>query len=570
MQGRAVNPITPLGQTGLAAALGKTLTAAGVRGSVVGSRRSSNVAKGPRRLSFLDAGDSSVKENDEGAADSKRRQPRSRTWNSARKAEDLKEAYRDLDADELVSQPLPETPLYQRKADHQANVAKSVEEDVLLNCGATGHSPRRFNVQAEKNNWKLTADDLRSSAAAASAATEYAARKIAAAAEFIKSLPHFEKEDLFLSQNERETLQDPGKLAHELQAKYLHGTRNVLRRQPEMQRLDHTLTEDVIRDICNAMYDLVGGGGGSGYSRGESLIVGSIEAALMAWDLTSEIQGAWRIPLTIVSKKGGVQYSYVCVLIHVGARLAALGRSMLEELTYQPLVRQRASDVVDKFMHILMARGHDPTAVYLGLPTECPNPSEAAKRPVIWRYLKLSCERQEWASLLATCDLFIAQRRAIRRQLVFNLGGSALPRGFKSLDGGLSPRLKAGPPALTRKRRPRRRRAPPMGCMDPRGLVSPSGVWLASRDELRVAMYGSPELPDQHDMEDWSSVSSASMDEYEEDKALHLAETREGVSMHSTRLSLITTEKPSPTKVKGKDSTLPRFASIHAFNSLVH
>lgn len=559
-----VQAVNPLAQTGLAAGLtvGKGSAAA------VGGRGSKDR---PLKLSFLDE-DDSKKESEAGTLD-RGSKVRRRTWTSVRRAEELKEEFRDLDAQELISNPLPDTPVYIRRAVHEANTKETTHEDVSLHCGATAHSPRRFKVQAEKSSWKLTVDDLRSSATAASAASEYAARKIAAAAEFIKSFPHFENADLFLTRRERESLVNPGGRADERQAKYLGGAYNLLLREPEKQRLDHTLTEDVIRDICNAMYDLGGGVGGSGYSPGETLIVGSVEAALMAWDLTSEIQGAWRIPLTIVSKKGGVKYSYVCVLIHIGARVAALGRSMLEELTYQPLVRQRASDVVDKFMSALMARGHEPTAVYLGLPTECPSPHEVAQRPVIWRYLKLSCLRQEWASLLATCDLFIAQRRAIRRQLVFNLGGSALPRGFLPLARNHkdpSPRLKAAPPALTRKRRPRRRRAPPLGCVDPSGLVSPTGVWQASSDEMRVAMFGDPELPDQRDMEDWSSVSSASMEEYEEDKALHLAETKEASSMHSKRVSVITGTTSKVEKRAETPQSL-QFTSIASIaNRLVH
>lgn len=554
---RGVHPANPLQPP---AALGNRPSSARRSGAPSGDAEASSAEFQAISGHRNDAGEALVKGSRANAVQSRRQ---FQAGSEEKYAKESKEDPEQASKASLSQSVLASKPLSVRKAEHKENCEQSCSPEALMKCGTTGHSPRLFNVQPEGNAWKVTVDDLRSSASAASAASEYAAKKIAAAASFIKSLPHFGNEDLFLSQKEIEVSTDSGKLAQERQRKFMKGHTHLLIRCPEKQRLDDTLKEDEIREICSGMYDLVGGGADSRLSRGETLVIGSIEAALIAWDLTSEIQGAWRIPLTIVSRKGGIPYAYVSVLVHIGVRCAALGRSMVEELSYQPLVRQRVSDLVGRFVNTLISRGHEPTAIWLGMPTECPNPRQAAQHPVIWRYLKLSCERQEWASLLATCDLFISHRRAVRRQFMFNLSSSALPRGFLPLPTTRNtPRLKAGPPALARKRRPRGRKTPPLGRADPMGFISPSGVWKATPDELRIAMYGSPELPDQGNMEDCSSVSSTSLDEYEEDRALHLSEIREPVSMHSTRLSLM--RRPAPKGGKASATVQSQFTNLNA------
>jgi len=160
--------------------------------------------------------------------------------------------------------------------------------------------------------------------------------------------------------------------------------------------------------------------------------------------------------------------------------------------------------------------------IYLGLPAECPTPAnEVAKRPLIWRYLKLSCVRQEWMSVLATIDLFLAHRRAISRTLVLSLASTALPRGFAPLPTRRGkPRLKVVPPTRKQKRRAKRRVAlPALGQADC-GKVSDIGAWKATQDELRLALFGDMNMVGAGDLEDCSSVSSASLDEFTEDRAL--------------------------------------------------
>lgn len=440
----------------------------------------------------------------------------------------------------MISKPAGKPEQRKFPAAYVAACQEAVPAETLRDCGAAGHSPKRFSVQAEKNSWQLTIDDLRSSANRASAATDYAARKIAAAARFINSFPTFNDEDIFLSEKEKLTLKKEQRLStiQERVQQLRMGTTQALPYDPERNRLDDSLTESSVRDVCDAMYDLLGACGGHGIAKEQDIVVGSVEGALMAWDLTSQIQGAWRVPLTLVTSMAGRQYAYVCVIIHVGARVAALGRSVLEQLSFVPLAKQRVSDVVNRFASEFVLRGHEIKTIHLGLPAECPTPkSEVASRPVIWRYLKLSCPRQEWMSLLASCDLFVAQRRAIRRAVVLSLGSAAIPRGFAMLNTkGGDPRLKAAPPTLKRKQRTRRCvPLPPLGRPDPKRKVNDIGAWVASQEEMRQALYGDMDLFKRtgRNLEDCSSVSSASLDEFVEDRALDQFEPLEAEDLRT-------------------------------------
>lgn len=420
--------------------------------------------------------------------------------------------------------PLDHPPAVDQRAPACAALEKA-SPDTQKRCGAMGQTPHRFSVQAEKNAWRLTAEDLRSSTGIGNAPSEQAAQKIAAAARFIDSFPSFNKEDIFLSSREKNMLKKDSRsnVVKEHEKRLMMGELNneILPYEPEPNRLDDSLTEVAVREVCDAIYDLMAACGGHGVGKDQDLVIGCVEATLMAWDLASEIQGAWRVPLTIVTDFRGRRYSYVCVLIHHGDRVAALGRCALKQLSHIPLARQRASDVVSRFASAFVRRGHELRTIYLGLPTKCPTPSsEAQTRPLVWRYLKLSCIRQEWMSVLATIDLYFAHRCAIRQALVLSLGSTALPGGFAPLETHDSkPRLKAVPPTRKQKQRSRQRSClPPLG--HPDQMVSDVGAWKATQDELRIALFGNMNIEGAGDMEDCSSVSSASLDEIAEDRAL--------------------------------------------------
>lgn len=414
--------------------------------------------------------------------------------------------------------------------DYVAACATSVPPETLSRMGSAAHSPKRFSVHPEKSHWRLNADDLRSGAGSASACADYAARKIAAAAKFIDSFPTFDKEDVFISSKEKVTLkrEQRGTTCQEREKLLRMGQpphAAIPFYEPERNRLDDSLTEDAVSEVCNAMYELMSASGGHGVCREQDLVIGCVEAALMAWDLTSEMQGAWRVPLTLVTEFHGRRYAYVCVLIQYGAKVAALGRCVLTKMSHLPLVRQRASDVVNRFAAEFVRRGHELRNVYLGLPAECPtSKAEAATQPLIWRYLKLSPVGQEWMSLLATVDLFCSHRRPIRRALVLSLASKDLPRGFAPLITQTDkPRLKAARPTCKQKTRQRRRvPLPPLGHMGAwkATQVSDIGAWKATQDELRLSLFGDMNLVSAVDMEECSSVSSASLEEFAEDRAL--------------------------------------------------
>jgi len=457
---------------------------------------------------------------------------------------------------------------------------QTVPPETLQRLGAQGHSSMRFRVQAEKNTWKLIADDLRSCASSASASPDYAAKKIAAAARFIDSFPSFNREEIFLSSKEKMTLKREQKwvFAEEREKGVRMGKPplEMVPHDPESNRLDDSLTEDAVREVCDAMYDLMSGCGGHGVANGQELVIGCVEAVLMAWDLTSEIQGAWRVPLTIVTDFRGRQYSYVCVLILHGAQVAAVGRCVLEQLSYVPLARQRASDIISRFSAELVRRGHELRTIFLGLPGEAPAPrGEASSRPLIWRYLKLSCVRQEWMSLLATVDLYFSQRRAIRRTLLLSpwseIQKTALPRGFAPLPNKRGmPRLKAALPTMKHKKRPRKRiPLPPLRRGDVEGTfpVSEIGAWKADEDELRLALFGDMKIVGAGDMEDCSSVSSGSLEDFQEDRSLDYFEAVAVEDLKIIPIARGNLAKPSlvclPRSVYSSVDVMPRSSSIY-------
>merc|ERR1719213_816409 len=86
----------------------------------------------------------------------------------------------------------------------------------------------------------------------------------------------------------------------------------------------------------------------------------------------------------------------------------------------------------------------------MGLPVECPV-SRGGGHPVIWRYLKVSCKKQAWPSVLATCDAYISQRKVLWSVSHFAKRlAPTLPPGFAWLikEKGKKMRIKPAPPLL--------------------------------------------------------------------------------------------------------------------------
>lgn len=378
----------------------------------------------------------------------------------------------------------------------------------LWNKGSAAHAPQPYKVVVRPNAWEVKWREP------GSAPIDYVAGKIAAAAEFIGGFQHFSEEEKLLTSAERE------QLAEKVQADLVKGRKKHQHQEvpclSEPNPLDDSITQDTIRSVCNEIYDDLQG----------SYVVGSIEAALMAMDLTSEIRGAWRIPATFVTARGGRVFSYVCVLVHYATQVAVLGRSTLQELCYIPLEKRKTSDAVDQLAHAFRENGHEIRKLILGLPSESAVGGLAAARPIRWRYLKMSCNRQEWASMLLCCDLVYAQRSALRRVVDRHPQKAPMPRGFAALANRRSaPRLKAAPPALVRKQRVAKREwLPPLGTLDPKHRVSEVGVWQATEEELLRALYGGSRLTGGayciSELEDYSSVSSDSLEDYAEDRLL--------------------------------------------------
>jgi len=175
---------------------------------------------------------------------------------------------------------------------------------------------------------------------------------------------------------------------------------------PEPNRLQCCLTPQVVREICQHIYDSV-----IVENPPWNLRIGSVEAALLVWDLTSQIYGCCRIPVTLVTEREGRQYTFVFIAVMVEDHFALLGRYLLKDLCFLPLERQKLSDLVDRVGDILHLRDHVLSTLFLGLPTSGTSASDAA--PIWWRVLKLSCRRQEWHSVLATCDFYMARRQQV-------------------------------------------------------------------------------------------------------------------------------------------------------------
>lgn len=217
--------------------------------------------------------------------------------------------------------------------------------------------------------------------------------------------------------------------------------------QVRLNGLSEGLNEDLIAGACDVMYNTlrIGGEGATYQWR-----IGSVEAALMAWDLTSQIRDAWRVPLTLLFERHGHLHSWTCVFVCVGTHVAVLGRSTLAELTHAPLAETRVSTIVQRFVAVLASHQNEVRSIFWGLPSEGPC-TKGAK--VVWRYLKISCRHQEWRSCLATCDYYISNRREICQHFL-NVACAELPEGFTLFQNRRHcARVKAIPPLFVSTKR---------------------------------------------------------------------------------------------------------------------
>jgi len=199
--------------------------------------------------------------------------------------------------------------------------AHKVKKDVLSRWGADAHAAPPYTTNTNGNDWKIR------STYSAEVDEEYLAGKIESASTYINTFPYFDDEDIYLTIDELERLdeKEQADIVSSRKNKYLRDmekgeapTSMLAAYRPEPSRLvDFALSEDQLHNACKELYN------------SRQTFVGSIEAALIAMDLTSEMNGVWRIPITLVTKRRWDRnvFSYVCVLIFFGNSLALLGRS---------------------------------------------------------------------------------------------------------------------------------------------------------------------------------------------------------------------------------------------------
>lgn len=356
-----------------------------------------------------------------------------------------------------------------------AQVQESIH-DRIRGLGAMGHSAEFFSVRfnSEHDSWQLaTTVNISSAAKAQGIAEQYIGHKLANAAAFISQCPR-----------------PHGAGAREWDY------------QPERNRLDNSFTEADVRQVCAAMYDLLAvtrrevpekealadeedsededdvsqeltgqtphasrsmatlapgtGAAGSAAASGgpPSLSIGNVEAALMAWDLTSELHGACRVAVTFVAQRCGRRYGVVCILVIHGTSVGVLVRSKLERMLHSPLSNRRLSATVDELASVMTDAGYEIEKVFVGLPSENPvPPREVSTRQVMWRFLKLNAVRQQWASILVSMDLYATNRDAICRAAAFFSSGIAAGESYDSVVGGVNNLLPAGFAVLRSRRR---------------------------------------------------------------------------------------------------------------------
>mmetsp|Transcript_61639 Transcript_61639/g.144526 ORF Transcript_61639/g.144526 Transcript_61639/m.144526 type:complete len:527 (-) Transcript_61639:44-1624(-) len=331
---------------------------------------------------------------------------------------------------------------------------------------------------------------------------------------------------------------------------------------PEKNRLKSALSEAVIRDICKHFYD-----GAVVENPPWNLRVSSVEAALLAWDLTSNIHGCYRLPLTVVTKREGKQYSFIFVLVVLNDSVALLGRYLLKDISFLPLERRKVSEAVDHIATLLRDREYELVTLYLGLPTEA-LVGPPGDSPTYWRVLKLSCRRQEWNSILSSCDVYVARRNEVcavleeatvarRSQAV-----APLPQGLELwLNARAEIRLKVVEPLLVRRRIKKTDQVPQAG-----RLTRPAGGGIASMNKESVSnlsmKMGRMQQKQRREQDEWhslaahpkfqsreastvpadwplvhetecSSVSSESLEEYAEDFRVDRRQIRASFQAHS-------------------------------------
>lgn len=126
----------------------------------------------------------------------------------------------------------------------------------------------------------------------------------------------------------------------------IESARNTLRNikreihaMKSLNRLDCALTEMQVHRICSAMYNKIGADDETVDTA--TIKVGSVEGMLMGWDLTSQIQGAWRIPLTLTTFQGSDFFNSAWTVLFCDQHVGALGRNASEKTRFFPLKKQK-------------------------------------------------------------------------------------------------------------------------------------------------------------------------------------------------------------------------------------
>mmetsp|Transcript_88613 Transcript_88613/g.194188 ORF Transcript_88613/g.194188 Transcript_88613/m.194188 type:complete len:698 (+) Transcript_88613:123-2216(+) len=432
-------------------------------------------------------------------------------------------------------------------SDDGENALKSA----LFGLGSSAHAPQYYNIEEEEEDaaWLLCPTGRHDSLARQTGVlVHYVNNKLKAAFDFINLFPHFvDPENWYkamigggdgkrsvvsrkttvanLAQAEDDSAEVVGNsmlsgLVRELSTKLSTDTtehqRNRILAQareklveqdyhPRMYRqklrLNEFLTEDIIHDICDCMYDSMGHNNETPDT--PAITVTCVEAALMAWDLTSQMEGVWRIPLTINSKREDLKYNYVCMLIIADDCVGYLGRSCVDSMSLLPLEKRHCSDAVEHLVTEFARRGHEVESIAFGTPSTCPSRGDEARElPLVWRFLKMNFAKQSWTSIKASCDVYANLAATMR---LVSLGQiNDIPTGFALRRCHRKPgarRIKVVAPLLTRHRRPRlQHRRPPV-------LLAPAvsqkveettvygGIWEAGSEDLTEARAFSPHPP---------------------------------------------------------------------------
>jgi len=99
-------------------------------------------------------------------------------------------------------------------------------------------------------------------------------------------------------------------------------------------RLNCALTELQVRRICATMYCKIGANDATATTA--TIRFGNLEGLLLSWDLTSHIEGAWRLPLTLTCKKDTDVFDFVWTVLLCDQHVGMVGKNASRETSFFP------------------------------------------------------------------------------------------------------------------------------------------------------------------------------------------------------------------------------------------